>query len=85
MGTDIGYCRFVFYFGLIGLAVFCAYFINCARQCSKIVPQCCVLFWLILMINFIGWVKVSSDIFPIYALILMLGEEPMEKLDSQVV
>ena len=24
MGTDIGYCRFVFYFCLIGLAIFCA-------------------------------------------------------------
>lgn len=76
MGTDIGYCRFVFYFGLIGLAIFCAYFVNCAKQCSNIVPQCRILFWLILLINFIGWVKVSSDIFPIYALILMLGKEP---------
>ena len=76
MGTDIGYCRFVFYFGLIGLAIFCAYFVNCAKQCSNIVPQCRILFWLILLINLIGCVKVLSDIFPIYALILMLGKEP---------
>lgn len=82
MGTDIGYCRFIFYFGLIGLAVFCAYFINCAKQCSNNIPQCSILFWLILLINFLGWAKVSSDIFPIYALILMLGKEPTEEMDN---
>lgn len=80
MGTDIGYCRFVFYFGLIGLATFGIYFINCAIQCSNIIPQCKIIFWLILLINFIGWAKVSSDIFPIYALILMLGNEPNQDL-----
>lgn len=85
MGTDIGYCRFVFYFGLIGLAIFCAYFVNCAKQCSNIVPQCRILFWLILLINFIGWAKVSSDIFPIYALILMLGKEPVKNSENQIV
>lgn len=25
MGTDVGYCRFIFYFGLIGLSAFCLY------------------------------------------------------------
>ncbi len=83
MGTDIGYCRFIFYFGLIGLATFSVYFINCARQCSNIIPQCKIIFWLILLINFIGWAKVSSDIFPIYALILMLGKEPYKELDNK--
>lgn len=83
MGTDIGYCRFIFYFGIIGLAIFCVHFINCAKQCSKNIPQCRMLFWLILLINFIGWAKVSSDIFPIYALILMLDKESAEEIDNQ--
>ena len=83
MGTDIGYCRFIFYFGIIGLAIFCVHFINCAKQCSKNIPQCRMLFWLILLINFIGWVKVSSDIFPIYALILMLDKESAEEINNQ--
>lgn len=82
MGTDIGYCRLIFYFGLIGLAIFCIYFVNCAKQCSKNIPQCRILFWLILLINFIGWAKVSSDIFPVYALMLMLGKESVEELDN---
>ena len=83
MGTDIGYCRFIFYFGIIGLAIFCVHFINCAKQCSKNIPQCRMLFWLILLINFIGWAKVSSDIFPIYALILMLDKESAEEINNQ--
>ena len=85
MGTDIGYCRFIFYFGIIGLAIFCVHFINCAKQCSKNIPQCRMLFWLILLINFIGWAKVSSDIFPIYALILMLDRKPVKAARIQSV
>lgn len=83
MGTDIGYCRFIFYFGLIGLVIFSAYFINCAKICSKIIPRCRILFWLILLVNFVGWFKVSSDLFPIYALILVLGKESVKESDSQ--
>ena len=79
MGTDIGYCRFVFYFGLVGLAIFCAYFVVCAQQCSNNLPQYRVLFWIILFINFVSWNKVSSDIFPIYALLLMLGRGQEEE------
>lgn len=80
MGTDIGYCRFIFYFGIIGFISFSAFFINCAKQCSHIIPHCSTLFWIILFINFIGWAKVSSDIFPIYALILMLDNRIVDNL-----
>lgn len=83
MGTDIGYCRFIFYFGLIGLTVFSAYFVNCAKRCADIIPQCRIMFWLILLINFIGWFKVSSDIFPIYALILILRKEAQHTIDTE--
>ena len=78
MGTDVGYCRFIFYFGLIGLSAFCLYFVNCAKCCSANMPQYKIIFWLILLMNLIGWYKVSSDIFPIYALLLLLDKEPVE-------
>lgn len=78
MGTDIGYCRFIFYFGVIGLALFCAYFIACTKICSDNIPKCRIIFWLILAINFIGWAKVSTDIFPIFALMLMLDRQDIE-------
>lgn len=41
-------------------------------------PQYKIIFWLILLMNLIGWYKVSSDIFPIYALLLLLDKEPVE-------
>lgn len=77
MGTDVGYCRFVFYFGIVGLAVFALYFINCANCCANKMPRYSVVFWLLLIMNFIGWYKVSSDLFPIYALLLLLDREPV--------
>lgn len=87
MGTDIGYCRLVFYCGLLGLCVFCAYFVNCAYQCSINNPNCWIIFWFILAVNFIGWCKVSSDIFPIYALLLWIpysGPAINQKIMSNV-
>lgn len=82
MGTDIGYCRFIFYFGIVGLAVFAFHFINCFLNCAKNIPTCRFVFFLLLCVNFIGWIKVSSDIFPIFALILVLGEEQTGKKTS---
>lgn len=76
MGTDIGYCRFVFYFGVIGLIAFSFHFINCFWNCANNIPSCKLLFLFLLFVNFVGWIKVSSDIFPIFALILALGSEP---------
>jgi len=80
MGTDIGYCRLVFYGGILFLSVFIVFFVNCAYQCSINNRKCSIIFWLILAINFIGWCKVSSDIFPIYALLLWIPKsDSLEK------
>lgn len=80
MGTDIGYCRLIFYGGLAFLLVFSGYFVNCAYQCSINNPQCWIIFWFILAVNFVGWCKVSSDIFPVYALLLWIpNSAPLEK------
>lgn len=72
-GTDIGYCRFIFYFGLVGLLTLIGFFTNCAYQCSRNMPHYTILFWAILVMNLIGWCKVSSDIFPIFALLLWIN------------
>lgn len=79
MGTDIGYCRLIFYFGMIGLMTFSAYFVNCAYQCSFNNPRYTILFWAVLIVNFIGWCKVSSDIFPVFALLLLINPELSDK------
>ena len=77
MGTDIGYLRFIFYFGLIGLLVFVAFFCVVCKQCSEKAPQYKALFSLLLILNFIIWFKVSTDIFVVFApfLCLLLDED----------
>lgn len=67
MQTDIGYCRYIFYFGLIGLAAFCLYFIKVAHILASRFPSYKWMFFLILAMNFIGWCKVSSDLFMAFA------------------
>lgn len=75
MGVDTGYCRFLFYFGIMGLLAFSSVFIAATVICSKNQPKYTLVFWIILLLNFICWVKVSSDIFPVYALLLWLSAD----------
>lgn len=73
MGTDVGYCRYIFYFGLIGLITLSGFFFLSAYICAKNNRPYALIFLLVLLMNFIGWYKVSSDIFPFFALFIMLG------------
>ena len=70
MGTDVGYMRFIFYFGILGTIVFIGYFCQVAYVCAKHFPRYRNMFLLVLLCNFIGWVKVSTDIFVVFALFL---------------
>lgn len=73
MQTDIGYCRYIFYFGIIGLAIFCIYFWKVSNILVNRFPQYKWMFYLVLAINFIGWCKVSSDIFMVFAPFLCIS------------
>ena len=68
--TDIGYLRFIFYFGLVGLFCFIGFFIYAAKSCMDRFPKHKMLFFMLLMLNFIVWLKVSTDIFQFFALFL---------------
>lgn len=72
-GTDIGYLRYIFYFGLVGLGLFIAYFCKVGAVCMKHHPQYKMMFLLILAVNFIGWIKVSTDLFVVLALFFCIG------------
>lgn len=72
MATDIGYLRFIFYFGLIGLLLFCVYMVACANELMKRFPAYSWMFFCILIVNFIVWMKVSSDIFVVMAVFLCI-------------
>ena len=70
--TDIGYCRFTLYCGLVGMAIFSVYFIYLALAMSRKFENTGLLFLLLLAITFIVWIKVSTDLFQLYALLLCL-------------
>lgn len=79
MGTDIGYCRFIFYFGVIGLIAIMAYFAKICQLCCDRLGGFKMMFVLILILNFIVWCKVSSDLFPIFAPFLLLSQRENEE------
>lgn len=72
VGTDIGYCRFVFYNGLLGLTTFSLFFVYNAWACSKILPGYELFFMMLLALGFVIWLKVATDLFLIYALFYCL-------------
>lgn len=73
--TDIGYLRFIFYFGVIGLGIFCGYFIKLGQILMRRFKRERFIFFILISLNFIFWMKVSTDIFVFYALFLMIGEQ----------
>lgn len=83
MGTDIGYLRFIFYFGIIGLSTFILYFFKVARTCSKRFPRYATMFMLALAINMIVWLKVSTDIFLVFAIFLCVSKEENDAYEKQ--
>lgn len=75
MGTDVGYLRFIFYFGVIGLGIFCGYFIKLGQILMNRFKREYLIFLVLISLNFVFWIKVSTDIFVFYALFLMIGEQ----------
>lgn len=82
MGTDIGYLRYIFYFGLTGTVLFMAFMWKAAWICVSRFKDCKVLFLLILLVNYLGWFKVSTDVFMVFAIFLMLSKEDDKQTDS---
>lgn len=78
--TDIGYLRLIFYCGTIGLGLFSLFFINCTYLVCCKVRKNTFFFLLLLLIQLIVWIKISTDIFVVYALLLLLDKhEPIEQ------
>lgn len=72
-GTDIGYLRYIFYFGIIGLSALIAVFIKSTKICINHFKGYKILFLLMLTSNLICWLKVSSDTFSVFAPFLCLA------------
>lgn len=87
MGTDIGYLRFIFYFGIIGLISFSIFFILVAKECAYLLPKYKLMILFILLLGFIIWMKVSTDVFAVFALLLCVGnmqDEPPQLEEEEV-
>jgi hypothetical protein len=70
MGTDVGYLRFIFYFGIIGLIPMMSVIIISAALCIHSFQKERFLFILALAVGLIVWLKVSTDVFLFFALFL---------------
>lgn len=79
MGTDVGYSRFLFYFGLMGLITFSLFFVKVCQVCASKLKPYRDMFIIFLLINFIVWFKVSTDIFVVFAPFLCLAASANEE------
>ncbi|MBQ6073431.1 MAG: hypothetical protein IJK90_05915 [Bacteroidales bacterium] len=70
MGTDVGYLRFIFYFGIAGLVWIIAIIAYSAFVCANQFKSYTWLFIMALVVGLAVWVKVSTDIFLFFYLFL---------------
>lgn len=70
--TDIGYCRFTLYCGLLGLSIFTYYFMFLAQRFAKRNPGTGMLAFMLFMLTLGVWVKVATDIYLIYAIFMSM-------------
>jgi len=86
-GTDIGYCRFILYCGLIGFGSFVIFFIHNTVALSKYYDNFTVIALMIFITGLIVWIKVSTDIYQIYALLLcadgIIRDEELEEEEAK--
>lgn len=79
MATDIGYLRFIYYFGIFGTLAFIIFMWEAAKACIAKFPSWKIMFVMLLLLNYIIWLKVSTDIFSIFAIFLtMQGRDNSE-------
>ena len=83
MHTDVGYCRFLFYFGLLGTLAFIYFMFNAAKVCFTRFSNYKMLFLLILLLNYIVWLKVASDLFSVFALFLCVVKEENNSVEQE--
>ena len=85
MGTDIGYLRFIFYFGVLGLVWIMGVMIYAAYVCADQFKPYAWLFVMGLGVCLTVWAKVSTDIFLFFCMFLgtaALQEPPEEEVPS---
>lgn len=82
--TDIGYLRFIFYMGLTGLITFSIFMCKAAQMAIERFKEYRMMILLLLLVHFIVWLKVSSDCFVIFALLLCIPKEDNDEYNKLV-
>ena len=67
MGTDIGYLRFLFYFGAIGLLSIVSVICYSAYVCMQKIKDYSLMFFVVLIAGLIMWWKAATDIFVFFS------------------
>ena len=70
MGTDVGYLRFIFYFGAIGLILMIGLIVYSAILCIRHFKNERFVFIMALIVGLTVWIKVATDVFLYFALFL---------------
>ena len=73
MDTDVGYLRFLFYFGAVGLAIFSLMILYAGKICRLRYPKDWLLFYILVLVNFIIWFKVATDCFFILGMFIAMA------------
>lgn len=79
--TDIGYLRFIYYFGMLGLLLFIGFFIKATHICVSRFARYKYMFFFFCLLNMVIWFKVSTDIFIVFAPFLCISQEENEEYE----
>ncbi len=71
-GTDIGYCRFILYCGVVGFFAFALLHVYGGITLARQSRGFNLFFTLLIALSFIIWSKVATDLFQFYALLFCL-------------
>ena len=82
-GSDVGYSRFLFYFGLIGLSAFSIFMLKVCNVCVRRFHTYSYMFLMFVIVNFLAWLKVSHDIFLVFAPFFCISKMENELFEAR--
>ena len=82
-GSDIGYCNYILYCGLIGMAIYSFYYIYNHLSLIGKFKNFTITAFLLVAITFIVWAKVTTDIFLMDALLFCIDGDFDEDIQLQ--
>lgn len=76
-GTDIGYCNFILYCGIIGLIIFSIFFLYNHWVLNRKFANFYLTSMMLTVLTFIIWIKVTTDIFFIDAMLFCIAGDTL--------